>query len=192
MLPSTLLAAQCHRIVRVPQDTQDASGASLRHVGHGRISLAAQQALEHHTKLHAICAATAAATNMADLPPAKWGKSSREGVPGGKGLMMRCYKHLLPLGSARKFFSLVELMMSVHSSLRSLFRQGEASSDAMWHTLRREATQEATPTPLPLHTHIFVSLENKSSTKAANINVKTGKKKLKRELHKSQVQQCHN
>lgn len=78
MLPSTLLAAQCHRIVRVPQDTQDASGASLRHVGHGRISLAAQQALEHHTKLHAICAATAAATNMADLPPAKWGKSSRE------------------------------------------------------------------------------------------------------------------
>lgn len=75
--------------------------------------------------------------------------------------MMRSYKHLLPLGSARKFFSLVELMMSVHSSLRSLFRQGEASSDVMLHTLRREATQESRSCHTPLSPTPFAVLYEK-------------------------------
>lgn len=92
-----------------------------------------------------------AASNVGQAPVA-----AREGWG---VLMMSSFEHLLPLGSARKFFSLVELMMSVHSSLRSLFRQGDASSDAMLHTLRREATQERAPSRPPWHSG------NKSSTK---------------------------
>lgn len=79
-------------------------------------------------------------------------------------LMMRSFEHLLPLGSARKFFSLVELMMSVHSSLRSLFRQGDAPSDAMLHTLRREATQKGRQLAFPPSIYACHS-GNKSSTK---------------------------
>lgn len=88
-----------------------------------------------------------AASNVGQAPAAEMVGERGRGV-----LMMRSFEHLLPLGSARKFFSLVELMMSVHSSLRSLFRQGDASSDAMLHTLRREATQERAPSRTMLAT----------------------------------------
>lgn len=95
-----------------------------------------------------------AASNVGQAPAAEMVGERGRGV-----LMMRSFEHLLPLGSARKFFSLVELMMSVHSSLRSLFRQGDA-----W---RHSCCIRLGARPLKRHplSHHACHSGNKSSTK---------------------------